>query len=243
MNPLGDFLIGFSYPWRALRLLLNKRYRRLIWVPVVITMVVLSSTLTVVALNFQEWTTGILPGWLAFLEWLLLPMLILVVLVAYYFTFVQVANLIASPFNARLCQVIMQESANEPLGIQTIPRSHLHSALRAVGREVLKFITYLMCFIGLGILFLLPLIGLLFAPLLIYFYIYWAAFEYLDYPMSEVGLPLPEVRKKIRAQRPLMLGFGAGQALLTLIPILNLVAVPSGAAAATRLYLEQRLLD
>ncbi len=243
MSLFGDFLVGFSYPWRALSLLFDKRYRHLMWVPVVITLVVLSSTLTFVALNFHNWTAGILPWWLAYLEWLLLPLLVLVILIAYYFTFVQISNLIASPFNARLCQTLMQEEAGEPLAVKTIPKSPLRSAVSAVGREVLKFITYIICLIGLGMLFLLPFVGLLFTPLLIYFYVYWSAFEYLDYPMGEAGFPLPDVRQKIRNQRALMLGFGAGQTLLTMIPLLNLVAVPTGAASATQLYLEQRQLD
>ncbi len=240
MNLLGDFLIGFSYPWRALRILPKRRYRHLTWVPILITAAVLSSTLFFIAVNFAEWTEGILPWWLAWLEWLLLPLLILTTVIIYYFTFVQIANLIASPFNARLCRALMKEDAEAPLAIRTREQSLLADSVGAISREMIKLLIYLSCIIGLGILFLLPIIGILFSPILLYFYAYWAAFEYLDYPMSEAGISLKGIRRNIRAQHSLMLGFGTAQTLLTLIPFLNLIAVPTGAAAATRLYLDQR---
>ncbi len=81
----------------------------------------------------------------------------------------------------------------------------------------------------------IPFIGFLAQIVLLYYGIYWCALEYLDYPLSEAGTPMRQIRTRLREQRFLTLGFGAGQLLLSLTPVFNLMSVPAGVVAATRL--------
>ena len=65
------------------------------------------------------------------------------------------------------------------------------------------------------------------------------ALEYLEYPLNNHGRLFPEVRALLRQRRGLALGFGGAVLLLTLIPVLNFVAMPVAVAGATRLCVER----
>ena len=87
--------------------------------------------------------------------------------------------------------------------------------------------------VPLLILFLIPGLNLL-APLLwLAFSAWFLALEYADFPMANHGLGFKEQHRRLKQQRLTSLGFGAGATLLTLIPVLNFVAVPAAVAGAT----------
>jgi CysZ protein len=49
----------------------------------------------------------------------------------------------------------------------------------------------------------------------------------------------PDIRRELLQRRALSLGFGTGILFLTMIPVVNFVAMPVGVAGATRLYVER----
>ena len=65
------------------------------------------------------------------------------------------------------------------------------------------------------------------------------AIEYVDCPLGNHGQPYPAVRMKLRPKRRLALGFGGTVMALTMIPVVNFIAMPVGVAAATALYLDE----
>lgn len=82
----------------------------------------------------------------------------------------------------------------------------------------------------------LPLIG----PILWFLFSAWIlALEYLDYPMASQGLRAREIRRRLRGHPVLSLGFGAATALLTMIPLVNFIAMPSAVAGATALWVKE----
>jgi CysZ protein len=93
--------------------------------------------------------------------------------------------------------------------------------------------------VPLLLLFFVPLLNLLAPPAWLLFGAWMLAMEYLDYPLGNRGLLFSEVRARATEQRSLTLGFGIGVLCLTLIPLLNFVAIPSAVAGATRLALER----
>ena len=238
---MKDFLVGFGYPWRGLAVLFQHRLRALAWWPIVISATLFSAALYFLVMEVNDWISSLLPGWLAWLEWLLWPLFMLIALVATLFTFARIANLVAVPFNARLCRTLMRMRPNDPL-TQAAEKQTWRNDLRLIGHEILKLAVYLAWFLPLLALSFLPFVGFLAQVVLLYFGMYWCAVEYLDYPLSEAGTSLRQVRARIKLQGTLALGFGAGQFLLTMTPILNLVAMPAGVVAATRLC-QDRPLD
>ena len=234
---MKNFLIGFVYPWRGLGILLQPRLRALIWWPVVINVVLFSIAFYFLVVQVSQWLSN-LPGWMAWMEWLLWPLFMLIALAATLFSFAQIANLIAAPFNARLCQTLMRMRPDDPL-TQAAEKQTWRNDFRLIGHEILKLAFYLAWFLPLLALSFVPFIGFLAQVALLYFGMYWSAAEYLDYPLSESGISLRQLRARIKQQQTLTLGFGAGQLLLSLTPVLNLVSVPVGVVAATRLCQER----
>ena len=235
---MKDFLIGFGYPWRGLGILLQPRLRALAWWPIVINVVLFSVAFYLLVVQVDDWISAFLSGWLAWLEWLLWPVFMLIALAATLFSFARLANLIGVPFHARLCQTLMKMRPDDPL-TQAAEKQTWRNDLRLIGHEVLKLAVYLAWFLPLLALSFLPFVGFLAQAVLLYFGIYWCALEYLDYPLSEAGTSLRQLRERIKRQGTLALGFGTAQFLLSLTPVLNLVSVPAGVVAATRLCQER----
>ena len=48
-----------------------------------------------------------------------------------------------------------------------------------------------------------------------------------------------EIRQRLRGRPVLSLGFGAATAVLTLIPVVNFIAMPSAVAGATALWVRE----
>ena len=65
------------------------------------------------------------------------------------------------------------------------------------------------------------------------------AVEYCEYPLSNTGMRLGDVRRVLRSRRWLALGFGAGVMTLTVIPGINLVAMPSAVIGASLLWADR----
>ena len=235
---MKDFLIGFGYPWRGLGVLFQPRLRRLAMWPIAINAVLFSVALYYLVTQVNRWVDSLLPGWLAWLEWLLWPLFLVVALAATLFSFARIANMIALPFNTRICRTIIRMRPENPLA-QAAKQQSWRNDFRMVGHEILKLSVYLVWFLPLLALSALPLVGMLAQVVLICFGIYWCALEYLDYPLSEAGIPLRQLRARMRQQQAMVLGFGTAQLLLSLTPVLNLVSIPAGVVAATRLCLER----
>lgn len=233
---MTDFLRGFVQPWLGLGVLLRPGIARLALAPVALNVVLYAAALYGLAVGLDRLIDDFLPAWLSWLEWLLWPLLALLAAVLVLFTFARLCNLLAAPFTARLCRRLLRQRPEHPLA-QAAEASGGRHVFGVLGHELLKLALFLPWFLPLAALSLLPLIGPFAALALAGFGIYWNALEYLDYPLSEAGVPLRGLRARLRQQRALLLGFGAGQLLLTLTPVLNLASVPAGAAGATRLCL------
>jgi CysZ protein len=93
--------------------------------------------------------------------------------------------------------------------------------------------------IPLLMLFIVPFLQIL-APLIWVLFAAWVmALEYLEYPLGNHGKEFREVRRIIAGRRPLSLGFGLGVSLLTMIPLLNVIAMPVAVSGATKMYMEK----
>ena len=171
---------------------------------------------------------SLLPGWLAWLHWLLYPLLAVALLILTYYSFSLMANLIAAPFNSLLAAAVEKAERGEPEPpVQPLWRDILAS----IAQEIHKALYFLALAIPTLILALIlpPL-----APVLWFAYAAWcAALQYLDYPMANNGIPFREQRRRLRQQRGNSLAYGSGVSLMTTIPVLNLIAMPVSVIAAT----------
>ena len=233
---MSAFLAGFLAPWQGLAALARPGLRRYVAVPLAINVALFSLALYWLMARLADLVDGLFPWWLAWLEWLLWPLVALLAMFLVLFSFARVCNVVAAPFTARLCRVLLRAQPHTPLA-RACARGRGRGAFASVGHEALKLGLFLLWFVPLSLLSLVPFLGLPAALTLVVVSVYWNALEYIDYPLSEAGVPLRGLRRHIRRRPALMLGFGVAQTLLVLCPVLNLASAPAGAAGATRLCL------
>lgn len=180
----------------------------------------------------QRW----LPAWLAWLHWLLWPLFIVTALVVIFYTFTLVANAIAAPFNGLLAERV--EKLVNPGG--RAPQLSAGSSWRELWFSPLRELGKLLYFVAWAI----PLVALSFVPAVnVAAPILWTvstswmlALEYADYPLGHRGLDLQAQRRLLRRRWPLTLGFGGMTLLLTLVPVLNFLAMPAAVIGATLMW-------
>lgn len=250
---MRDFLLGISYLPRGFSLLWQPGLRRFVAGPVAINIVVFLLLFWVAGAQFQHLLNWLLPDPNAFsgdgvwqqtlrflmmtLYWLLWPLFILIAAVVMLYTFTLVANLIGSPFNGMLSarvEHIVSGSPPPDLGLSLAAEAWI-----SVAGELRKYVYFAKLAVPLVLLFFIPGINVV-SPLLWALFGAWAiALEYLDYPMGNHGYRFKQERELLAKNRFLCLGFGAGMLAMTLIPGLNLLAMPTGVIAATLLWTEQ----
>lgn len=247
---MRDFLTGISYLPRGFRLLWDPALRRYVALPIAINVLVFALLLWLGIDQFGALLQTLLPdpeqfsgeGWWQSLlraltrlaYWLLWPVFLIAMLLTMFYTFTLVANLIGSPFNGALSARV-EERLLDRRPPQVERPLHQEIAFSLSG-ELRKYAYFARLAIPLLLCFFIPGLNLI-APVLWTLFGAWAiAVEYLDYPMANHGLVFTEEREMLRRRRALALGFGCGVLAMTLIPGLNLLAMPTGVIAATLLW-------
>lgn len=236
---IREFADGYRFGLSGLGRLLEPRFRAFVFVPIVLNAGIfaigtwwLFQYLDTAHQAIVEW----LADWLDWLVWLLWLFALAAVLVVVWSTFTVVANLIGSPFNGLLAERVQRVARPDV----AFPRLSLATELlRAPLAELSKLGYFVLLAIPVLLIALFPGINVI-APFAWAIYGSWLlAVEYCDYPLSNMGVRLPEQRRLLRSHRWLALGFGAGVMTLTVIPGLNLVAMPSAVIGASRLWSER----
>lgn len=179
--------------------------------------------------------------WLQWLEWLVWPLFVIVSLTIVFFCFSIVANLVGAPFNGFLAEAVERHLLKQEK-VDTISRPLLKEIVLAFKAELQKLLYLALRAIPLLLLFLIPIVNVS-APLFWFLFSAWMlALEYMDYPMSNHGLLFKQQREKLFASKQLTFGFGLGVMVLTLIPVINFLAMPVAVAGATKMYVDNREL-
>jgi CysZ protein len=232
--------IGFGYLLKGMGMLLSPGLKRYLLVPILINILIFSLAGWLGYTQFNDLLDWLLPqeSWLSYFRWVLWPLFAITILLVTFYTFTAVANLLAAPFNSLLAErVEFQVSGTKP------PKSNekiMAVILPAILSELRKLGYFLIRAIPLLVLFVIPGLNLL-APLLwVLFSAWFLALEYADYPMGNHRMTFPQQHKSIKKLRMTALGFGGGVTLLTLIPIINFIAMPSAVIGATLFWIEQK---
>jgi CysZ protein len=232
----SDLARGAHYALRGARFVLA---RPALW-PLVLAPFLLSLAALVglgwLELHYRAGVTHALTphGWLGtILGPLLTALYVLAAGVMAYFLFLPVASLIASPFNELLAERVEELE----LGLHGPPFSLLRT-LRELGQalvhETRKFFRWLLLSLAvLACTLLLPgvgaIIGLVGGWLIA---ARFAAYDSLDATLSRRGWSYERKVAFLRSKRALTLGLGGAIAALMLVPVVNALALPFGAAGA-----------
>ncbi|MFT5484179.1 MAG: CysZ protein, partial [Halieaceae bacterium] len=183
-----------------------------------------------------------LPEWLAFLNWILWPLISVGTLLLSGYFFTAMAIIIASPFNALLAEKAEELiSGQEVAGLEGIMQA-LKGFPKSLARELLKLLYYLPLLLLVFVLTFIPPFSFV-APLLWFAFGAWMmSVQYCDYPMDNHAIPFNEVKRVLRERRLSSLGFGGLVSLMSGIPILNFFVVPAAVCGAT-IYWHKELRD
>ncbi len=232
---------GMHYLLSGLRLLREPGLRRYVAVPILVSTLCFAGALAGLAYWLEvllDTLLGYLPGWLDWLRYLLWPVFALLGVLLVFYTFSIFTNLLAAPFNGMLAEAVEKHLSGQPVetgGWRALARDIVPSLVS----ELRKLLYFVLRALPLGILFLIPGVNVI-APFA------WAAFsawmlavEYIDYPMANHLLHFDRQRGLLRGNRSLAYGFGGSTLLLTMVPVLNFIAMPAAVAGAAAMWVEE----
>ena len=244
---MWEFKDGAHYAIRGLGLLTKPGLRRFVIVPLFINIAVfgsalwwLSSWLGSRVSAWAEAAVSWLPDWLGWVSAMLSGLMWIVfglgALVVVFYLFSAVANLLAAPFNGLLAEKVeAQLTGKAPENSVSIWKEIAVAPMQ----EVWKLFYFVVWAIPLAILFLIPGVNLA-APFVWAVFSAWMlALQYLDYPLGNHAIRFKAQRAMIRRRRGLGLGFGSVVLVLTMVPILNFLAMPAAVVGATALWVEK----
>lgn len=234
-----DLASGFKYAMSGFGLIFKPRVRLFVLIPLLINSLLFAAVIIFGANLLGDFINSWLADGWEWLRWLLWPLFIIIALTVVFLCFSIVANLIAAPFNGFLAEAteihITGLKPDDSAGLAQLPAE----IKKAIISELKKFTYFVIRAIPLLILFFIPLINFA-APFLWFLFGAWMlALEYLDFPMGNHGIIFPEQRNTAGRKRPLVFGFGVGVMLLTLIPVINFIAIPVAVCGATKMWVER----
>ena len=242
----NNVITGARYMYEGARLLIHPKLRMYTLVPLVVNCV-LFIVLTSVLLNYfwtifnegSSWIPESIQPWVAPFAWFVWFLVGVLFLIVYGYSFNVITNIVAAPFYG-----LLAEAAEKVLTGQEPPQETLgHMLLRVFGRELSK----LLYFFARGILvilvmILLSLIGITapFAPLIGMLWGAWCmAIQYADYPADNHQIPFSRTRLALWNRMGSTLGFGSCLMTCSVIPIVNIFAMPAAVTGGTIFWLKE----
>ncbi|MDP5135905.1 sulfate transporter CysZ [Rheinheimera baltica] len=227
------------YFFRGVSLIHTKGLKRFVLVPLSINLLLFSFAFYFLLQQVNAMVAAVqqyLPGWLHWLEYLLIPLGVMTLVIGLAYTFTMIANFIAAPFNG-----LLSEKVEAHLTGKTLPNvsfaAFMHDVPRMLGREWQKFIYALPRAIILFVLFLfLPVVG----PILWFLFTSWLiAIQYCDYPYDNHKIPFHTMRQQLRSQPGNSFAFGITVNIGCMIPLFNLFVMPIAVCGATAMWVDK----
>lgn len=229
-----SFIKGFLDCFSGFGLLFKPGIKRFVLIPFIINMGLFSLATKLLSDQLDIWLEKLLPAWLDWLQWLILPLFWIAIALIIFYTFTILANLIAAPFNSLLsARIEAHLTGKEPNEINS--DRFIKLMYRTTKSEIQKILYAIKWFIPLIIITFIPVINLIAPFLWILFAIWFFALEYNDYPLANRGLFFEEVKSYNRKNRMRSLGLGSAVFIMTSIPVINFLAMPVAVAGATKL--------
>lgn len=245
MNPIRNVLSALS---RALegprhlllgyRLLLRPGVRRFMLVPLLGNLLLFAAAFALAAWGLDALLDRWLPQVLDWLRWLLYPLLAILVLVAGFFSFTVLGNLLLAPFNGLLSQSVERALGAEP---GSAPDETLWQSMKRSSRLALwRFGFILLRVAAVFLLGLVPAVGVLALPVGVLLGAWLLALEFSDSPLGNWGASLEQQRALVRENRSGFIAFGLAAMAMSLVPVLNFALIPAAVAGMTAYCLPRR---
>jgi CysZ protein len=236
-----NVLQGVHYLLNGFRLILQPGIKRYVVIPFIINLllfVALFFLLSHFIQAFNVWFLAHLPHWLQWLSTVLWLVFFLSFFITIVYLFVAVGNLVCAPFNSLLAEKIelqLTGSMSEKSNIGLWPQ-----LTQTLARQFAILGYYLPRAVAILLLFFIPLVQTIAGIIWLLFNAWYLTLTYIDYPTDNHQVPLQQVRPWMRQHWGVSLGFGLSVLVVSVIPIINFIAIPAAVAGATQFWLEQQ---
>ena len=238
------FTNGFSYILEGAKLLWHPKLRLYTLVPLIINcllFVVLTGTLLSYlsglfndnySLGWFEFARPVLSA-LKWVAWIILGALFIIV---YGYSFNVITNFLAAPFYGLLAEA----AENMLTGKAPTQEKLWHLIPRVLMRELSKLLYFLLR--GLLVILVMVLVGFIpvvnfIAPVIGLFWGAWSmAIQYADYPADNNQIEFSELRNLLYIRMRSSLAFGGSVMFCSMIPIVNIIAMPAAVVGATHFW-------
>jgi CysZ protein len=231
------------YFFRGLSLIHTKGLKRFVLVPLAINLVLFSLAFYVLLQQLNAFISAVqqyLPGWLSWLEYLLIPLGVMSLVIGLAFSFTLVANWIAAPFNGLLSEKVEAYLTGKPIGSMDTA-AFIKDIPRLLSREWQKLCYALPRAIVFIILFFILPIG---GQIIWFLFTSWLlAIQYCDYPFDNHKISFHTMRSQLRARWPDSFSFGITVAIACMIPLFNLLVMPIAICGATAMWVDKFALQ
>lgn len=235
---------GVGYLLQGLPLLLRPGVRGYVAAPWLINLLLFAGLLIAGVSQVSgllEAIMAALPAWLQWLDWLLWPLFVLSLASAGFLICLLLATVIAAPFTGPLAAAIEAQLTGTAPQEGGGSLALLREAGGAIASEIRKFVYFAVRAAPLLLLFVIPGINAIAAPLWLLFGVWMLALEYAEIPMGNRGLAFPDVRVRVSERKLLALGYGTAVFVLTLIPVINFFVIPAAVAGATVMVVREKM--
>ena len=214
--------------------------RAYVVVPLSINVALFAALIWLSASWLVDFATDMLPDWLDFLAWILVPTYVLAVFMAGFYAFNIVASFLSAPFNGLLAEAVERHlTGRAPPSARGGFRAFLAELAATLVAEARKLAYVAIRSLPLLVLFVIPGVNVV-APILWMVVGAWMlAVTYVDYPMANHGIGFDDLLARLRDRRLLGLGFGGAVMVALAVPVLNFLVIPCAVAGATAMWVEQ----
>ncbi|PCI22738.1 MAG: sulfate transporter CysZ [Piscirickettsiaceae bacterium] len=230
VRAVGYFLLG-------IKLIFKSGIRQFVWIPIAINTLLFSLASWLLWEHMAAVLNNMLPTWLEWLSWFLIPIFSLIILVIVYFCFTLFANIIAAPFYNYLARRVESDFLGDDYSTEK-DESLMVESLAIMGSEIRKVLYYLLRAVPLLMLSIIPGLNIITLPLWFIFSAWFLAFEYTGYYFENHQILFQQQKHLLKEDKLNIILFGSLCLLFTSIPILNLFIPAIAVAGATRMQLD-----
>lgn len=237
---------GFYYFAQGWKLMLEPGLKRYIFMPILINILIIGGAFFYIYTQVGDiinWALSYLPSWLHWLSYVLWPFILISVLIFFGYFFTTLANIIAAPFNGMLSAKVESMLTNTTSADDSWA-TFAKDFARSIQREFQNLAYYIPRLIGILLLFLVPVIGTIIAPILLFVFNAWMmSIQYNDYAFDNNRVSFPIMRQRLKQDRTNNLMFGTMINLFTMIPFVNLVIMPAAVCGGTLQWVKKYRSD
>lgn len=233
---------GMGYFFHGLSLAFSPSIRKFVLLPLIANIVLVGGALWYLFSHLELWIDsmiGQLPDFLAWLSYLLWPLLVVTIIGTFSYFFSTLANIIAAPFNGLLAEKVEGYLIGEPINQDGL-WAMVKDVPRIMAREWRKLLYIVPKALGLFLILLIPALGQTLGPILWFAFSAWIlAVQYCDYPFDNHKVSFNTMRGALKSKQSKAYTFGALVSVFTAIPVLNLFIMPVAICGATSMWVHE----